>query len=231
MRELLTFHSTAGQVSIINLPEFIRRVCKKSMIEHMKGEITTFQSPGLLTASPSLLPSDLPTMQEYKRITHKLDEVGGFTIPHREILSESNVSSGMKLRALVEREVEKRLHLYVKAQVNREIVKAPSQFLIKDLNFEKLEEMCVKYAENFGSSELYGFSHHLSAYQKFFVLIDDRCMELFYNTIEEQACMTPEYVFRILAKLVTHRPDLLIVGKYEELTYLKEANERIMYGR
>lgn len=115
-------------------------------------------------------------------------------------------------------------------EVNKQIVKAESQFLIKDLNFEKLEEMCIRYAENFGSNELYGFSHNLSAYQKFFVLIDDRCMELFYNTLEEMPALRPEYIYHIVAKLVTHRPDLLIVGKYEDLTYIKEANERMRYG-
>lgn len=109
MKQLVQFYSSVGLVKIINLPEFVRHVCKRSQMEQMKNEITTFSTP-----RDSLICSHgLPQEAVYERITHKLDKIGQFSIPHQELATESNMRSGLRLKALVERELDKKLYQYV----------------------------------------------------------------------------------------------------------------------
>ncbi len=101
-------------------------------------------------------------------------------------------------------------------------------FFMKDLSIENVEKLAEEFAKNMGGDAC-GVNVQLSPYQKFFVIIDPSDMKFYAAQVERHLISQPGPVTEYLGKLVDLRPDKWQMGRYEDLTYMKELSAMRMY--
>lgn len=101
--------------------------------------------------------------------------------------------------------------------------KAP-EFFLKDLNLDAINGLSAKYAEAMGGNAV-GAHINLSQYQQFFVIINLEDFRFMMVKLHDPTKPYPE----LRGKLVNFRPDRLVMGRYENLQYLKELSSMERY--
>lgn len=122
--------------------------------------------------------------------------------------------------------LEEAVHKLIIEDFKLLVAKKDPEFFLKDLNMNAINDLSTKYAQEGGYNNCYGIHIELGPYQKFFVVVDIEDFKFYYSQWRE---MNRDAI-TIKGKLINMRPNRLIMGRYENLEYLKELNStRMIY--
>lgn len=111
-----------------------------------------------------------------------------------------------------------------------QIAKKKPTFLTKDLTLDKIHELSMEHLNNYSTGKMVAFPYDLSQYQKFFVMADHEAFR-FYATqpylYRDMMCAGTSAVLK--ARFHEVDPRKWVIGRYEELTYLKEIQDYSRY--
>jgi hypothetical protein len=211
MNNKVTLYTSAGGMDIIYLPEFGRRVARHQ-INQDRIEVSRHPNEQLFgTVDFEKLPVPAISTKE------------AFTLTKFHTISEMEM-----VRTMSRSVISEQLYEVSSARIGEEfkimVAKRNPDFFIKDLNLAAIEELSNKYMENFGGDAC-GIEVRLSAYQKFFAIADPADF-MFYQTQYRQIA---ENSTAFSGKLVDLKPNKWVMGRYENLEYLKELSASQRY--
>lgn len=166
----------------------------------------------------------MPPVAAFKRETHELKP---FYQIEADILARRSHESGIATHMMREQAQEK---AFSRIEEEFKIMVAQRQptFFMKDLSMENVEKLSEEYAKQMGNDAC-GVNISLSPYQKFFVIIDPNDLCFYQTMIQRHTISHAGPVTEFLGKLIDLRPDKWQMGRYEDLTYVKELSAMRMY--
>lgn len=105
------------------------------------------------------------------------------------------------------------------------VAKTNPTFFLKDLNIQSIQDLANKYYMEFGDDNAYGIEMSLSPFQKYFIICSDSDFKFHYTYYNE---MSTDSVSAEGA-LINYNPTRFIMGRYENLVYMKELSAMQIY--
>lgn len=210
-RKLLQFYTVSGLVKVVSLAEFAEKVPVQMVLDPERMQV--YQLPPVAPASyePNF-PADLI---EYDRKDLKAQTV--LEIPHHKIMQEYDKDLYLQIK----NELKNSTNAFIERRLKEYVIKKFPDFTVGDLNMNVVEDLSMKYAENFGSQEAYGFPVIFSKYQQYYVISDVEAFKMFLSDrIQNVMKSTTEHRGE-LAEMAPHK---WVTGRYENLTYLRELS-------
>lgn len=221
MNKNMVLYTCAGGLTLVYLSHFVTMI-PRQVVDHDGVQIARQSGPPHgFAGSPFEMP---PLSETYKKETHQLNTFHEISSMSLRVGPSDSGARFTIIREEVDRAALKRMEEEFKIMV----AKKKPDFFIKDLSIENVNKLAEKYVENFGGSDAYGVEVRLSEYQKFFAIVAAEDFKFFINQVDVRRADRPDITTEFLGKLVDLKPERWVMGRYEELTYLKEitANQR-----
>lgn len=159
-----------------------------------------------------------PIDASFERVSHELQVFHQIT-EYDKMKAQHQRNGFMQFREQIQDAAFKRIEEEFRIMV----AKREPTFFMKDLSMENVEKLSEEYAKQMGSDAC-GVNIQLSPYQKFFVIIDPSDLMFYSAEVTRHRVDLPGPVQEYLGKLVDLRPDKWQMGRYEDLTYMKELS-------
>jgi len=215
-------YTTAGEVRLITANEFFA----ESIVQYVDTLTTYVDTPLIVEASNNcgLTPS---IEASYSRREIKLNPVFEKKMSYEDLRKSGYSSSVMCNSDAYLRSVGESFRSdypkFINSKFKSMVAKKNPEFLTKDLTVDRIEELAITYLENFGCESLIAFPFNLSKYQKYFVIAEYSAFRLFLTRVRcYQTHIDLSIEFKQAAEFVELNPTKWVIGKYEDLTYLKE---------
>lgn len=213
----------SGGMKIVYLSQFAK------MIPHEIMQSEFCSTARLKNNGPALWDprsfSEMPEPQEatFERMDFKLNTFHQIT-EYDKLKAQHNRNGFSGFREQISDAAFKRIEDEFKVMVAQ---RQPT-FFMKDLSMENVEKLSEEYAKQMGADAC-GVNIQLSPYQKFFVIIDPSDLKFYLAEVQRHVISQPGPVTEYLGKLVDLRPDKWQMGRYEDLTYIKELSAMQRY--
>lgn len=214
----------SGGMKIVYLNQFSKMIPHQVMNSPHIEVARNRHPPELWTMNEMRDSFNLPPIDAtFERVSHELKTFHQITDYDKR--AAQHVQRGfMQFREQIQDAAFKRIEEEFKVMVAQ---RQPT-FFMKDLSIENVEKLSEEYAKNMGSDAC-GVNVQLSPYQKFFVIIDPSDLMFYSAEVQRHRVDLPGPVTEYLGKLVDLRPEKWQMGRYEDLTYMKELSAMRMY--
>lgn len=206
----MQLYTCAGGMRLIYLKDFPQMVARQ-MIGTENVEIA--RMTGMPYASLNVDEARI-VEQQVEKLSYKLPEI--LEVSHSKLVTWSQGTKELMLREELDRAVNQAITQEFKIMVAQ---KTPD-FFIKDMNLEAIENLSNKYMENFGDSSMLGMELRLSPYQKFFAVTSAEYYKFYIHQVQDMSRLGQ--VFQ--GKLIDFYPNKWVMGRYENMEYLKELS-------
>lgn len=225
MMQDVTLFTCTGGMKIVYIQQFAKMV-KHHIVQQPYVEVPMLEQPRAfwdcerrseIEFVPPLDTSITRQAHELK-LFHEVNEM--------EMMSVQAQRNGFS--ALMREKMAEKAFKCIEEEFKIMVAKKMPAFFMKDLSLENVEKLSEEFAKNWGS-EAAGVNVKLSDYQKFFAIADPSDFCFYLCEIRQQRIDKPGVTVEYRGKLVDLRPDKWVMGRYEDLTYLKELSAQRMY--
>lgn len=199
----IVLYTCTGGMRVIYLPNFTQMIA----IEVVQSDVVQIPQYTVGTIHTDYWSDPIPQTMHVKKIT--LQPIG--QISDRELANARQMYDirEQKIRAHIEHEVK---HL---------VAQHENAFFMKDLSMDGLNKLSEEYANKIGS-DCVGVHIKLSDYQKLFLITSPEHFKMFLSSYESRDVMS--MYTKLFGKLACLREDMVVVGRYENLTFMNELN-------
>lgn len=205
MNQNLQLHTYGSRMDLIYLKDFPDKIARKQ--EEFVGTHLVY-----------------PIMDGRTIIQMKAHLKGYYSIPatHMKSIKELNSSNAQYL-------LEQQLYMASSQQIFHEMktmtANAMPTFFLKDLDMDAINNLSKEHLMEYGASDAVGIHIELSKTQKFFVICCPEDFKFHFYKFHEYS---RDYI-QFSGVLINYKPRKFIMGRYENLEYLKELSAMRMY--
>lgn len=199
----IVLYTCAGGMRVIYLSNFTKMI----PVEVVQGGVVNIPQYTIGMISGAALSDPIPQTMHFKEV--RLSPIA--EISDRELATARQLFDikEQKIRSHIEHEIK---HL---------VAQHENAFFMKDLSMDGLNKLSEEYAKNMGS-DCVGVHIKLSDYQKLFLITSPEHFKMFLSSYESRDIMSLHT--KLFGKLACLREDMVVVGRYENLTFMNELN-------
>lgn len=159
--------------------------------------------------------------------SHHVEPKPFMTITNYQIMMAAKSHNPTAMSYMVEALLEPGIKQAIMDEFKIIVAKTTPAFFLKDLNMDAMQDLANKYYMEFGDDGAFGIEMSLSPYQKYFIICSDKNFKFHYHHYREFG--RDAVVAR--GALINYAPTKFIMGRYENLEYMKELSARMIYQK